>query len=69
MELKKLNADELLVEMGQQRSEAETQQLLADQERLKADEMAKHTQLLEQQAEIDLAAAKPAMLAAHEAGD
>lgn len=69
VENKKLAAEILLEEMGRQRQEAETQQILADNEKSKADEMAEQAKLLESQAAGDLAIAKPVMDAAHEAID
>jgi dynein heavy chain, axonemal len=67
VEAKRHAADLLLEEMGTQRAEAEAQQAIADNERSKADILASEAKEIEAQAAIDLAAAKPAMDAAHEA--
>jgi dynein heavy chain len=67
VDIKKIATDALLVEMGDQRSEAEAQQALADIEKGKADEMASAAKALELQAAGDLAIAKPALVAANNA--
>jgi dynein heavy chain len=67
VEIKKQSTDKLLEEMGQQRSEAEAQQAIADVEKKKADAAAYEARLLEEQAAGDLAIAKPALDAANDA--
>ena len=67
VEAKKAATDELLDEMGKQRSEAQAQQALADVEKGKADAMAAEARKIEQQAAGDLAIAKPALDAANDA--
>jgi dynein heavy chain len=67
VDVKKLATDKLLEEMGQQRSEAEAQQAIADVEKQKADQAAAEARVLEEQAAGDLAIAKPALDAAQEA--
>eukprot|EP00981_Chlorochromonas_danica_P014350 scaffold7822_cov179-Ochromonas_danica.AAC.11 len=53
--------------MGQQRSEAEAQQAIADVEKKKADAAAAEARTIEEQAAGDLAIAKPALDAANDA--
>lgn len=67
VEAKKQGTDKLLEEMGQQRSQAEAQQAIADIEKQKADQAAAEARVLEEQAAGDLAIAKPALDAAQEA--
>lgn len=67
VEAKKAASDALLEEMGKQRSEAESQQALADVEKSKADLAAEEARKLEEQAADDLAIAKPALDAANDA--
>jgi dynein heavy chain len=67
VEAKKAATDELLEEMGQQRTEAEVQQKAADIEKEKADKAAGEAKAIEQQAAGDLAIAKPALDAANDA--
>jgi dynein heavy chain, axonemal len=67
VEGKRAATDKLLEEMGQQRSEAQAQQNLADIEKAKADTAANEARALEQQAEGDLLIARPALDAANEA--
>jgi dynein heavy chain len=67
VEAKKAGTDKLLEEMGQQRSEAEAQQAIADVEKKKADAAAADARVLEEQAAGDLAIAKPALDAANDA--
>jgi dynein heavy chain len=67
VEAKRAATDALLDEMGKQRSEAETQQELADKEKLKADQAADEARKLMEQAEDDLALAKPKLDAANDA--
>lgn len=67
VEAKKAATDELLEEMGQQRTEAEIQQKAADIEKEKADKAAGEAKAIEQQAAGDLAIAKPALDAANDA--
>eukprot|EP00595_Chromulina_sp_UTEXLB2642_P002193 CAMPEP_0196768326 /NCGR_PEP_ID=MMETSP1095-20130614/42615_1 /TAXON_ID=96789 ORGANISM="Chromulina nebulosa, Strain UTEXLB2642" /NCGR_SAMPLE_ID=MMETSP1095 /ASSEMBLY_ACC=CAM_ASM_000446 /LENGTH=520 /DNA_ID=CAMNT_0042137751 /DNA_START=817 /DNA_END=2376 /DNA_ORIENTATION=- len=69
VEIKKQASEVLLEEMGKQRSEAESQQLLADAEKLKADNMAEEARKLEEQAAVDLAEATPAMEKARDSVD
>lgn len=67
VEAKKAATDDLLEEMGQQRSEAQAQQEVADIEKAKADAAAAEARELEMQAEGDLRIAKPALDAANDA--
>ncbi|RYH32012.1 hypothetical protein EON65_01475, partial [archaeon] len=67
VEAKKQATDKLLEEMGQQRSEAEAQQAIADVEKKKADAAAAEARGIEEQAAGDLAIAKPALDAANDA--
>ena len=67
VESKKAATDDVLEEMGKQRSEAEAQQGLADIEKKKADSAADEARKLELQAAGDLAIARPALDAANEA--
>ena len=67
VEGKKAATDQLLEEMGKQRSEAEAQQAIADVEKKKADEAAEEARKLEEQAAGDLAIAAPALQAANDA--
>eukprot|EP00752_Nemacystus_decipiens_P011484 g10196.t1 len=67
VEAKKLGTEVLLEEMGVQRSEAEAQQAIADVEKSKADLAANNARNIEVEAEMELAVAKPALMAAHEA--
>ena len=67
VDVKRAATDKLLEEMGQQRSEAQAQQNLADIEKAKADAAASEARALEEQAEGDLAIARPALDAANEA--
>ena len=67
VQVKKAATDELLDAMGQQRSEAEAQQAVADIEKGKADAAAAEARQLEHQAAGDLAVAKPALDAAVDA--
>ena len=65
-EIKKLQTEELLNEITKQRIEVESQQILADLEILKANEINNNTKLIENEALINFELAKPAMNAAKE---
>ncbi|CAM9099296.1 unnamed protein product [Ectocarpus fasciculatus] len=67
VDAKKRGTDVLLEEMGVQRSEAEAQQSIADVEKSKADLAASNARTIELEAEMELAVAKPALMAAQEA--
>jgi dynein heavy chain, axonemal len=67
VEAKKAATDELLVEMGIKRGEAEAQQAIADIERQKADAAAQQAREIEEQAAGDLLVAKPALDRAQDA--
>jgi len=67
VDAKRAATDELLMEMGMKRSEAQAQQAIADIEKKKADEAAQQAREIEEQAAGDLAAAKPALDRAKEA--
>ena len=69
VEEKKLATDNLLQQMGKQRQEAEVQQEKAEAERKKAEAASAEAAEIQQQAEGELAEAKPAMDAAAEAVD
>ena len=67
VEAKKAATDDLLEAMVEQRNEAMEQEVVADNEKKKADDAAMKARELEQQAAGDLAVAKPALDAAVEA--
>ncbi|CAM9358663.1 unnamed protein product [Ascophyllum nodosum] len=67
VEARKRETEVILGEMGIQRSEMEAQQAIADMEKAKADMAASNANAIELAAEIELAAAKPPLIAAQEA--
>jgi len=67
VEAKKAATDALLEEMGQQREEAQAQNVIAEKEKAKADKASEQARKLEEQAAGDLAIATPALEAANDA--
>jgi len=69
VEEKKAATDVLIKEMGVQRADAEVQQELANEEAIKANKASAEAAVIQEEAEKELSAAEPAMLAAASAVD